>query len=95
VNFWKKLRGAFNSEIALDPPSPQELFMAEVEMALREVPGVTSIAKKPDEFALEVCVRDETRMVFLGAVFQESRTMSPEERRQHVQAWFVDAHVKM
>lgn len=87
MNFWKKLRGTFNSEIAVDPPSPEELFMAEVELVLRELPGVTSIGRRPHQFALEVSVLDETHTLALKDIFQETRELTPTERRERIQLW--------
>src|ERR1700722_1127064 len=85
MGIWGRVRQAFGScdEIAA-AVSPQDLFAADVEAALRKSPSVTSVRRGADEFQLLVTRGGVEQTMYLGNVFAETRDMSPDQRGAHI-----------
>jgi hypothetical protein len=80
-----KVRHAFGSgEGGAEAPSPQEIFLAEVEAALRKSPSVTSVRHGEEGFSLIVDQGGAEHTIFLDNTFAETRDMSPEQRRERI-----------
>jgi hypothetical protein len=98
MSLWGKLRSAFGgSEEAAEaskpaesskPPTPQELFSAEVEAAIRARFPKATVKKHPEVFGFLVDRGQGEQRVFLDNVFGESRDDAPETRRGRI-AQFV------
>ena len=88
MGLWSKVRGLLGGgEPAPAPtpvPTPQELFLAEVEAVFRQIPSVTAVRRKPEDFALIVTRGGQDMTTFLGNVFSDSRDLSPEARAERV-----------
>ncbi len=79
MGFWKKVFGG-GAEAPKTPPSPREVFAAEVQACLETLPQVNSV-KAREDFAFDVTVAEGgVHTVFLENTFVETREMSPEER---------------
>lgn len=86
MGVFSKLRGWFGSSESEEPADPRELFTAEVERLLAEIPGIASWARRSD-FALDVTLATGAEHVFfLENTFLESRDSSPEERDERLRA---------
>jgi hypothetical protein len=82
MGLWTKLRRLVAGGAASADPrtTAQELFAAEVETRMRKIPSVTSVRRKPGDFALVVFREGQAHTAFLGNVFAETRDLSPDER---------------
>lgn len=64
--------------------SPRDIFTAEVEAVLVDMPEVTSVTRRPNEFVLDVTAKGTEHAIFLENTFHETREMSPEARAQRI-----------
>jgi hypothetical protein len=64
--------------------SPRDIFRAEVEAILADMPEVTSVTRRPNEFVLDVLAKGTEHAIFLENTFHETREMSPEARAQRI-----------
>ena len=85
MGIWGKVRQAFGSGGGnAEPPSPRDLFAAEVEAAVRRSPSVTSVRRGTDKFCLLVNRGAGEQTLFLDNVFAETRDTSPDERSARI-----------
>ncbi|HEX7487816.1 MAG TPA: hypothetical protein VF341_02830, partial [Anaeromyxobacteraceae bacterium] len=68
MGFWTKVRqlaGGVASRATPAPPTPRELFTAEMEALVRAMPWVTSVRQELGDFALVVVHDGKERTAFL------------------------------
>jgi hypothetical protein len=70
------------------PATPRDIFLAEVEAIIRALPGVASVRRVPNEFALDVGAGNRSHRFYLDNAFAETREMSPEQRRERIVQFF-------
>jgi hypothetical protein len=81
MSFWSKLGRLFSPG---GQRSGQQLFAAEVVAALRELPAVTAVVERPDDFALTVRTGAIERVAYLGNIFAETRDLGPSDRAARI-----------
>lgn len=90
VMVWSRLKAMFTGRDEALPVGAasvlkaEEVFTIEVEAALRRTPGVTSITRRTDDFAVDVVIRGQEATLFLGNVFAETRDAGPDARGERI-----------
>jgi hypothetical protein len=85
MSLWGKVRGIFGSNpAAAAQASPRDLLAAEVEAALRAMPAVASVGPTPDAYGLIVAHGGKQKTLFLDNLFDETRDLAPEQRRERI-----------
>lgn len=85
MGLWGKLRSAFGSGGTEDKAaSPQDLFAAQVEMAIHEAFPAATVRRHGEAVGLLVDRGGKEQTVFLDNAFAETRDMGPEPRRERI-----------
>lgn len=83
MGFWQSLKKTLSGKAN----SPEELFIEEYTAIALEHPDVERVERSPDEPMLLLIFRsdrDAHTQSFLGNIFQETRELSPEQRRERI-----------
>lgn len=87
MGFLDKLRSMVggNRSNTAEPPSPRDLFRAEVEAQIHENPTVDSVTPRDHDYGLDVALKGGgSHTVYLENTFLETREASPDQRRERI-----------
>ena len=88
MTIWQKLRSTFGGGVPPEPhakpATPQELFAAQVEEAIRERHPGAVVKRHPEAFGFLLKRGETDRSLFLDNIFAETRDVPPEERQRRI-----------